>query len=150
MNNVEIPKSYIFLKSVGRALVAVRPKQEQMLTIENFLSESCHPAVTIMDIDIESPIGSAIREPTLIMKELKKEVKEVQKATGTLPEPSISRSSTKQEHLFDDQNYAEQLREVANKNVMDRLSNIDESILRMNQVLANLGEEKKNSKREND
>ena len=33
-----LPGSYIFLKGVGRALVPIRPKQEQILTIENFKS----------------------------------------------------------------------------------------------------------------
>jgi len=33
-----LPHSYIFLKGVGRALVPIRPKQENLLTVENFKS----------------------------------------------------------------------------------------------------------------
>lgn len=157
INNVKIPKSYIFLKSVGRALVAVRPKQEELLTVEHFLAESLHPEVIIMDVKIKNSPGLK-RENTKIMQELAKEVKEIQEATGTVPEPSTAQHSfvrqnskaisvnskspkkqPTQEHLFDDQNYAEKLRDAVNQNVMDRLTNIDGEIVKISEILSNLG-----------
>lgn len=48
-----LPGSYIFLKGVGRALVAIRPRQEQILTVENFkhVGSRLPPEICIMEVD---------------------------------------------------------------------------------------------------
>jgi hypothetical protein len=47
----KLPSRYIFLKGVGRALVPIRPKQEQMLTVENFRSIGSRlpPEICLLD-----------------------------------------------------------------------------------------------------
>jgi len=46
-----LPNSYIFLKGVGRALVPIRPKQETLLTIDNFKSIGSRmpPEIVLLD-----------------------------------------------------------------------------------------------------
>ena len=39
----EVPREYIFLKSVGRALTRVRAKQEQELKVKNFIPPQVGP-----------------------------------------------------------------------------------------------------------
>lgn len=48
----KMPNQYIFLKGVGRALVALRPRQEQILTVENFknLGSRLPPEICILEV----------------------------------------------------------------------------------------------------
>jgi uncharacterized C2H2 Zn-finger protein len=47
----KMPSQYIFLKGVGRALVAIRPRQEQILTVENFknIGSRLPPEICILE-----------------------------------------------------------------------------------------------------
>lgn len=48
-----LPSQYIFLKGVGRALVAIRPRQEHMLTVENFkhVGSRIPPEICILEMN---------------------------------------------------------------------------------------------------
>ena len=98
----KLPSRYIFLKGVGRALVPIRPKQEQMLTVENFRS-----------------IGSRLPPEICLLDTV---ALDKSHSGQTLPESRGSRSNLQKNFKTNDSGIesSTQLKDRVNQNVRDR------------------------------
>lgn len=109
-----LPRSYTFLKGVGRALVPIRPMQETMLTIENFkhIGSRLPPEICLLDKSLltnKEKSGGATTSggnKRLLTKRNK-----------------VSEESILEKSAFDNSpdNSAQELRNRVNKNVHERM-----------------------------